>query len=170
MPVHPALVEQITQTILFIRGAKVLLDEDLAVLYGVETKALVRAGKRNVERFPEDFMFQLSPGEWDNLRFQSGSSRSWGGRRFAPYVFTEQGVAMLSSVLRSDQAVQVNIEIMRAFVRLREILSTHHDLAKKLENLERKYDSQFKAVFDAIRQLMALPVPKKKPIGFRKGE
>jgi len=170
MPVHPALVEQITQTILFIRGAKVLLDEDLAVLYGVETKALVRAVKRNVERFPEDFMFQLSPGEWDNLRFQSGSSRSWGGRRFAPYVFTEQGVAMLSSVLRSDQAVQVNIEIMRAFVRLREILSTHHDLAKKLENLERKYDSQFKAVFDAIRQLMAPPVPKKKPIGFRKGE
>jgi len=146
------------------------LDEDLAVLYGVETKALVRAVKRNVERFPEDFMFQLSPGEWDNLRFQSGSSRSWGGRRFAPYVFTEQGVAMLSSVLRSDQAVQVNIEIMRAFVRLREILSTHHDLAKKLENLERKYDSQFKAVFDAIRQLMAPPVPKKKPIGFRKGE
>jgi len=170
MPVHPALVEQITQTILFIRGAKVLLDEDLAVLYGVETKALVRAVKRNVERFPEDFMFQLSPGEWDNLRFQSGSSRSWGGRRFAPYVFTEQGVAMLSSVLRSDQAVQVNIEIMRAFVRLREILSTHHDLAKKLENLERKYDSQFKAVFDAIRQLMAPPVAKKKPIGFRKGE
>ena len=170
MPVHPALVEQITQTILFIRGAKVLLDEDLAVLYGVETKALVRAVKRNAERFPEDFMFQLSPGEWDNLRFQSGSSRSWGGRRFAPYVFTEQGVAMLSSVLRSDQAVQVNIEIMRAFVRLREILSTHHDLAKKLENLERKYDSQFKAVFDAIRQLMAPPVAKKKPIGFRKGE
>ena len=170
MPVHPALVEQITQTILFIRGAKVLLDEDLAVLYGVETKALVRAVKRNVERFPEDFMFQLSPGEWDNLRFQSGSSRSWGGRRFAPDVFTEQGVAMLSSVLRSDQAVQVNIEIMRAFVRLREILSTNHELAKKLENLERKYDSQFKAVFDAIRQLMAPPVPKKKPIGFRKGE
>ena len=115
-------------------------------------------------------MFQLSRGEWDNLRSQSGTSRSWGGRRFAPYVFTEQGVAMLSSFLRSGQAVQVNIEIMRAFVRLREILSTHHDLAKRLESLERKYDSQFKAVFDAIRQLMAPPVPKKKPIGFHQGE
>jgi hypothetical protein len=93
-----------------------------------------------------------------------------GGRRYAPYAFTEQGVAMLSSVLKSEQAVQVNIEIMRAFVRLREILSTHHELARKLDGLERKYDSQFKAVFDAIRQLMAPPLPKKKPIGFRKGE
>ena len=172
MPVHHALVERITQTILFVRGEKVLLDEDLAVLYGVQTKALVQAVKRNLERFPDDFMFQLSQEEWENLRSQSVTSslEGYGGRRYAPYAFTQEGVAMLSSVLRSDQAVQVNIEIMRAFVRLREILSTNHELAKKLENLERKYDSQFKAVFDAIRQLMAPPVPKKKPIGFRKGE
>jgi len=170
MPAQHGLVERISQTILLIRGEKVLLDVDLAALYGVETGALVRAVKRNLERFPADFMLQLSQEEWDNLRSQVGISSSWGGRRYPPYAFTEQGVAMLSSVLRSDQAVQVNIEIMRAFVRLREILSTHADLAKKLENLERKYDSQFKAVFDAIRQLMAPPVPKKRPIGFHKGE
>jgi len=171
MPVQHGLVERITKTILFLRGEKVLLDEDLAILYGVETRNLVQAVKRNLERFPEDFMFQLTPAEWEALRSQTGISKEGrGGRRYPPYAFTEQGVAMLSSVLRSDQAVHVNIEIMRAFVRLREILSTHADLAKKLENLERKYDSQFKAVFDAIRQLMAPPVPKKKPIGFCKGE
>lgn len=172
MPVQHGLVERITQTILFIRGEKILLDENLAVLYGVQTKVLVQAVKRNLDRFPDDFMFQLSQEEWENLRSQSvtSSSDGWGGRRTPPYAFTREGVAMLSSVLRSDQAVQVNIEIMRAFVRLREILSTHQDLAKKLEHLERKYDSQFKAVFDAIRQLMAPPAPKKKPIGFRKGE
>lgn len=169
LPPH-GLVERITKTILFIRGSRVLLDEDLAVLYGVETGALVRAVKRNLERFPEDFMFQLSAEEWNTLRCQSGISNSRGGRRYAPYAFTEQGVAMLSSVLRSDQAVRVNVEIMRAFVRLREILSTHADLARKLEALERRYDSQFKAVFDAIRQLMAPPVPRKKPIGFRREE
>jgi hypothetical protein len=171
MPVQHGLVERITKTILFLRGEKVLLDEDLAILYGVETRNLVQAVKRNLERFPEDFMFQLTPAEWEALRSQTGISKEGrGGRRYPPYAFTEQGVAMLSSVLRSDQAVHVNIEIMRAFVRLREILSTHADLAKKLENLERKYDSQFKAVFDAIRQLMAPPVPKKRPIGFHKGE
>jgi len=116
-------------------------------------------------------MFQLTQAEWEALRSQTGISKEGrGGRRYPPYAFTQQGVAMLSSVLRSDQAVHVNIEIMRAFVRLREILSTHADLAKKLENLERKYDSQFRAVFDAIRQLMAPPVPKKRPIGFHKGE
>jgi ORF6N domain len=164
------LVERITKTILFIRGEKVLLDADLAALYGVATGTLVRAVKRNIERFPDDFMLQLTEDEWVNLRSQIGISSSWGGRRYAPYAFTEQGVAMLSGVLRSEQAVLVNIEIMRAFVRLREILSTHHELAKKLNNLERKYDSQFKAVFDAIRQLMEPPVPKKKPIGFHKGE
>jgi hypothetical protein len=172
MPVQHALVERITKTILFIRGEKVLLDEDLALLYGVETKVLVQAVKRNLDRFPEDFMFQLGVEEWEYLRSQSVTSKpeGRGGRRYAPYAFTEQGVAMLSSVLKSEQAVQVNIEIMRAFVRLREILSTHHELARKLDGLERKYDSQFKAVFDAIRQLMAPPLPKKKPIGFRKGE
>jgi len=168
----PGQVERITKTILFLRGERVLLDEDLAVLYGVETRVLVQAVKRNLDRFPEDFMFQLSGEEWEGLRSQSVISKpeGRGGRRYAPYAFTEQGVAMLSSVLHSDQAVRVNIEIMRAFVRLREILSTHADLARKLESLERKYDSQFKAVFDAIRQLMTPPVPKKKPIGFRKGE
>lgn len=168
----PGQVERIAKTILFLRGERVLLDEDLAVLYGVETRVLVQAVKRNLDRFPEDFMFQLSGEEWEGLRSQSVISKPErrGGRRYAPYAFTEQGVAMLSSVLHSDQAVRVNIEIMRAFVRLREILSTHADLARKLESLERKYDSQFKAVFDAIRQLMTPPVPKKKPIGFHKGE
>lgn len=167
-----SLVERITKTIMFLRGERVLLDEDLAVLYGVETRGLVQAVKRNLDRFPDDFMFQLSKEEWEAMRSQVGISKSEGrgGRRYAPYAFTEQGVAMLSSVLHSDQAVSVNIEIMRAFVRLREILSTHADLAKKLETLERKYDSQFKAVFDAIRQLMTPPVPKKKPIGFNKGD
>ncbi len=163
------LVERVTQTILFIRGEKVLLDQHLAALYGVETGALVRAVKRNLNRFPTDFMFQLSPEEWTNLRCQIGISNSRGGRRYAPFVFTEQGVAMLSSVLRSDQAVQVNIEIMRAFVRLRELLATHQDLARKVNSLERKYDTQFKAVFDAIRDLMAPKVPPKRPIGFNKG-
>ena len=142
-----------------------------AILYGVETRNLVQAVKRNLERFPEDFMFQLSPAEWASLRSQNGISKDRrGGRRYPPYAFTEQGVAMLPSVLRSEQAVRVNVEVMRACVRLRVILSTHADLTRKLESLERKYDPQFKAVFDAIRQLMVPPVPKKKPIGFRKGE
>jgi hypothetical protein len=172
MPDQHGLVERITKTILFLRGEKVLLDEDLAALYEVETRILVRNVKRNLDRFPEDFMFQLSPEEWAGLRSQIGISKTEGrgGRRFAPYAFTEQGVAMLSSVLNSERAVKVNIEIMRAFVRLREILSSHAELARKVEALERKYDSQFKVVFDAIRQLMAPAVPKKKPIGFRRGE
>lgn len=163
------LIEHVTKAILLVRGEKVLLDEHLAALYGVETRALVQAVKRNPERFPADFMFQLSQEEWDDLRSQTviPSDWGWGGRRTAPYAFTEQGVAMLSSVLRSPQAVHVNIEIMRAFVRLRELLATHHDLARKLSLLERKYDAQFKAVFDAIRQLMEPPVPRKRPIGFK---
>ncbi len=164
------LVERVTKTILFIRGEKVLLDADLAALYGVETGTLVRAVKRNIERFPADFMIQLTEEEWASLRSQIGISSAWGGRRYAPYAFTEQGVAMLSGVLRSEKAILVNIEIMRAFVRLREMLATHQDLAKKLNNLERKYDSQFKAVFDAIRQLMEPPISKKKPIGFHKSD
>lgn len=164
------LMERITRTILFIRGEKVILDEDLAVLYGVETGALVRAVKRNLERFPEDFMLQLSSEEWEALRCQSGISKIRGGRRYAPYAFTEQGVAMLSSVLRSDQAVRVNIEIMRAFVRLREILASNHELARKFEALEQKYDAQFKVVFEAIRQLIAPPVREKWAIGFGQGE
>ena len=167
----PGFVERITKSILFIRGEKVLLDGHLAVLYGVETRVLVQAVSRNENRFPPDFMFQLSREEWADLKSQSviSNPEGRGGRRTAPYAFTEQGVAMLSSVLRSEQAVAVNIEIMRAFVRLREILATHHELAKKLDQLERKYDEQFKAVFDAIRQLMEPRTPRKKPIGFQPG-
>lgn len=168
-------MERITQTILLLRGYKVILDDDLAALYEVETKALNRAVKRNRDRFPDDFMFQLTTEEFDNLRYQSGTSslRSqigtsrWGGRRYPPYAFTEQGVAMLSSILRSDRAIHVNIEIMRAFVRLRQMLASNAQLARKLAALERKYDAQFKVVFDAIRELMTPPEPKKKrPIGF----
>lgn len=145
-----------------------MLDADLAGLYGVETKVLVQAVKRNLDRFPEDFMFQLSREEYDNLRSQSVTSSDWGGRRYPPYAFTEQGVAMLSSVLRSRRAVQVNIEIMRAFIRLRQMLASHAELARKLDALEKKYDAQFKDVFEAIRQLMAPPEPKRRAIGFRK--
>jgi len=158
--------ERIERSILLLRGHKVMLDSDLAALYGVETKRLVEAVKRNLDRFPADFMFQLTKGEFDVLRSQFTTSSSWGGRRYPPYAFTEQGVAMLSSVLRSARAIQVNIEIMRAFVRLREIVASHADLARKLEALEKKYDSQFKVVFDAIRQLMAPPTEKRRPIGF----
>ena len=143
-----------------------MLDADLAALYDVETGALVRAVKRNAYRFPEDFMFQLTPQEFDNLRCQIGISSSWGGRRHPPYAFTEQGVAMLSSVLRSKRAAQVNVEIMRAFVRLRRILAENASLAQRLDELEKKYDVQFRVVFDTIRQLMQPPEPKKKRIGF----
>jgi len=162
-------VDRIEQAILLIRGQKVMLDADLAALYGVETKMLVRAVKRNINRFPTDFMFQLSKEEFDNLRFHFGTSSDWGGRRYPPYAFTEQGVAMLSSVLHSQRAIQVNIEIMRAFIRLRQMLASHVELARKLDALEKKYDAQFKQVFEAIRQLMVPPEPKRRPIGFRKG-
>jgi hypothetical protein len=158
--------ERIIQTILLIRGHKVILDEDLAELYGVETRTLNQAVKRNEKRFPEDFMFQLSNEEFEILKSQSVTS-SWGGRRYPPYAFTEQGVAMLSSVLHSDRAVQVNIAIMRTFVQLRQMLSSHSELSQKLEELEKKYDSQFKIVFEAIRELMKPEEPeKKRPIGF----
>lgn len=160
--------ERILKSILVLRGEKVMLDSDLAELYGVETGAMVRAMKRNIERFPPDFMFELSEEEWSDLRRQFGISSSWGGRRTAPYAFTEQGVAMLSSVLRSERAIRVNIEIMRAFVQLKRMLATHADLASKIESLERKYDAQFRGVFDAIRELMKPQEnPKKQPIGFK---
>ena len=159
--------DRITHSILFIRGEKVILDADLAALYGVETKVLVRTVKRNIARFPSDFMFKLSRTEFQNLRCQIGTSSLWGGRRYAPYAFTEQGVAMLSGLLNSSRAIQVNVEIMRAFVRLRLMLSSHADLARKIENLEKKYDIQFRQVFDAIRELMVPPEPKKNPMGFR---
>ena len=158
--------ERILRLILLIRGQKVILDADIAALYDVQTGMLVRAVKRNLDRFPPDFMFQLSKDEFDDLRCQIGTSSSWGGRRYAPYAFTEQGVAMLSSVLKSKRAVRVNIEIMRTFVKLREILTTHKDLARKISAMERKYDGQFKVVFDALRALMEPPKRKRKPIGF----
>ncbi|HET6516335.1 MAG TPA: ORF6N domain-containing protein [Thermodesulfovibrionales bacterium] len=157
--------EIIEDKILFIRGKKVMLDRDLALLYEVETKALNRAVKRNLDRFPEDFMFQLSDEEFENLRFHFGTSR-WGGQRYRPYVFTENGVAMLSSVLNSQRAIHVNIQIMRTFARLREMLMTHKDLKQKIEEMEKKYDYQFKIVFDAIRQLLEPPEKPKKRIGF----
>jgi hypothetical protein len=163
-PITPAI--QIERHILLIRGEKVMLDADLAVLYQVQTRALTQAVKRNSERFPEDFMFQLSKEEFDYLRSQTVTS-SWGGRRYPPYAFTEQGVAMLSSVLRSTRAVQVNVEIMRAFVRLRRMLASNRKLEEQLNALERKYDKQFRVVFDAIRQLMEPPESAtKRPIGF----
>ncbi|MBM4091633.1 MAG: ORF6N domain-containing protein [Planctomycetes bacterium] len=158
--------ERIEQAILLIRGQKVMLDSDLAELYEVPTKRLTEAVRRNQSRFPSDFMFQLTTSEFENLRTQFATS-SWGGRRYNPFVFTEHGILMLSSVLRSERAVQVNIAIMRAFVRLREMLATHKELARKLDELERKYDSQFRVVFEAIRQLMAPPTAaEKRRIGF----
>lgn len=158
--------KEIHQRILFIRGEKVILDAHLAVLYEVQTKKLVQAVKRHINRFPVDFMFQLTQDEFENLRSQTVTS-SWGGRRHLPYVFTEQGVAMLSSVLCSKRAIQVNIEIMRAFVNLRQLMGAHKDLRQKLQVLEKKYDKQFSVVFKAIHQLMIPPVPpKKRPIGF----
>jgi len=135
-----------------------MLDRDLAELYGVETRSLVQAVKRNIQRFPNDFMFQLTSEEDKALRSQIViSKKGRGGRRYSPYAFTEQGVAMLSSVLNSERAIEVNIAIMCTFVKLREILAAHKDLARKLEDLEKKYDSQFRSVFEAIRQLMLPP-------------
>ena len=164
-PLVPA--ERIEREIILLRGQKVMLDQDLASLYAVETKKLIQAVKRNKERFPDDFMFQLTEEEFDILRSQFVTSSSWGGRRHVPYAFTEQGVAMISSVLRSPRAVAVNIEIMRAFVRLRRLLASHADLARKLDAMEKKYDSQFKIVFDAIRQMMQpSPDKTKRQIGF----
>ncbi len=143
-----------------------MLDADLAALYGVDTRTLVQAVRRNVERFPADFMFQLTKPEFEDLRSQFVIS-SWGGRRYPPYAFTEQGVAMLSSVLRSERAIRVNIEIMRAFVELRRMQASHAGLARKLSALEKKYDKKFKVVFEAIRGLMAPPkLEKKGRIGF----
>ena len=161
-------IESIEKAIYLIRGEKVMLDRDLAFLYGVETGALNRAVKRNLQRFPPDFMFQLTTDESDFLRCQIGiSNRGRGGRRFLPYVFTEQGVAMLSSVLNSEQAVLVNVEIMRAFVKLRQLLASNAELSRRLDELESKYDKRFRVVFDAIRQLMTTPTRGRKEIGFR---
>lgn len=174
-----AVPENITSSIRLIRGHRVMLDADLASLYGVDVRALNQAVQRNADRFPDDFMFQLNREEVQALTMENSAVKSnsnilrsqivtssWGGRRYRPYAFTEQGVAMLSSVLRSQQAVQVNIEIMRTFVQLRRMLASNVELSRKLAALERKYDAQFKVVFDAIRELMTPPQPKRRPIGF----
>lgn len=158
--------DRIGRSILSIRGQRVMIDADLADLYGVSTKRLNEQVARNRDRFPADFMFQLTLAEFARLRSQIATSNGRGGRRTPPYAFTEQGVAMLSSVLRSKRAIQVNVEIMRTFVRMRGMLATHRDLLRKLEALERKYDVQFRAVFDAIRQLMAEDAKPKRRIGF----
>ena len=174
--------ESIEEKIFLLHGQKVMLSSDLAELYQVEPRALIQAVKRNIDRFPDDFMFQLTWDELSLLKSQSVISndpRATASRsqivilkrglniKYIPYAFTEQGVAMLSSVLRSKRAIQVNIEIMRAFVRLRKILASHVELARKLEALEKKYDAQFKVVFEAIRQLMAPPAAPQKKIGFQ---
>lgn len=162
------LKNQIEKKIFLFRSQKVMFDSDLAQLYGVQTKALIQAVKRNRERFPSDFMFQLENQEVIVLRSQSVTSNMGrGGRRHLPYVFTEYGVAMLSSVLKSSRAIQVNIEIMRTFGRLREMLATHKDLSKRIMEMEKKYDHQFHIVFNAIQKLMEPPPPKpKRRIGF----
>ena len=163
MPVDP-----IAQRILLIRGHRVMLDSDLAELYEVTTKRLNEQVRRNIKRFPPDFMFQLSREEFDFLRSQNATLKTARGqhRKYLPYAFTEQGVAMHSGVLNSGRAIDVNVAIMRAFVKLREFALTHKELSRKLNDLERKYDSQFKVVFDAIRQLMTPPEPKRRKIGF----
>lgn len=182
--------ENLAQLVFMVRGEKVLLDADLAMLYGVETGALNRAVKRNIERFPADFMLQLTQAEWEDLKCQIGISSSpaaatsvkkagaiqsqvmaasaHGGRRAIPYAFTEQGVAMLSSVLRSQRAVEVNIAIMRTFVQLRRLMDSNRDLARRIEAMETRYDEQFSQVFDAIKQLIAEDKTRKAkpPIGF----
>jgi hypothetical protein len=160
-----APLERVERLILALRGQRVILDRDLASLYGVTTSYLNKAVSRNIERFPEDFMLQLSSDEFHDLKFQFGIS-SWGGTRKRPRAFTEQGVAMLSGVLHSPRAVQVNIEIMRAFVRLRDMLQANAELAKRLAALESRYDTQFKAVFEAIRELMTPPPKPPRRIGF----
>ena len=161
-------VERIEKAIYLIRGEKVMLDRDLAALYGLATKALKQAVRRNLDRFPNDFMFVLNTNEFRNWRSQFVTSKAdQKGLRYAPMAFTEHGILMLSSVLKSERAVQVNIEIMRAFVNLRRMLASNVELAGKLKELESKYDRQFKVVFDAIRRLMSPPPPARKPIGFR---
>ena len=162
-------VESIVDKIILLRGEKVLIDRDLAELYDVETKQLKRAVRRNINRFPEDFMFQLTKEEYRSLRSQFGTLKKGAHSKYPPIAFTEQGVAMLSSVLNSDRAIEVNIAIMRAFVQLRKTLDSHVELARKLADLEKRFEShdeQIQAIFEAIRQLMAPPDKKVKKIGF----
>ena len=164
----PIPVERIEKAIYLIRGEKVMLDRDLAELYGVSTKNLNKAVKRNLDRFPDDFMFRLDRNELESLRFQVGTSnKGRGGSRYVPYAFTEHGALMVGNILNSPRAVDTSVQIVRAFVKMRTMLATHSELATKFDALEKKYDHQFKVVFDAIRQLMIPPEPKRKPIGFR---
>lgn len=158
-------MEAITAKIYLLRNQKVMLDRDLAELYGVETKVFNQAVRRNITRFPDDFMFELTNQEVRHLRSQFVTS-SWGGRRYNPMAFTEQGVAMLSSVLKSERAIEVNIAIMRVFVQMRQMLTTHADLKRKIEEMESKYDEQFQIVFEAIRQLLTEDEKPKSKIGF----
>ena len=164
-----ANLPEIKPSIQLIRNQRVMISSDLAQLYGVIPKVLIQAVKRNLERFPEDFMFQLTSAEWQSLKSQfvtSNETSQRGGIRTAPYAFTEQGVAMLSGVLSSERAIKVNIEIMRTFVKLRQLVTEHKDLTHRLDALEDRYDDQFKVVFDAIRSLMETPKIEKRPIGF----
>lgn len=156
------VVDIVATKILLIRGKRIMLDKDLAKLYEVETRQLTRQVRRNIDRFPEDFMFRLTKQEFQNLMCQFGTS-SWGGIRKSPYAFTEQGVAMLSSVLNSKRAIRVNIQIMRAFTQLRRMLLTNVDLKRKIEEMEKKYDKQFLIVFEAIKELLKPPPVKQKP-------
>jgi len=162
--------EGMEQIIFIIRKQKVILDSDLAALYGVETKNLNKAVQRNIERFPAEFMFRLHKEETDNLRFQIGTS-SYGGRRYLPYVFTEHGALMAANVLNSSQAISMSLIIIRTFIKLRQMLSINKNLAQRLDELERKYDEQFQIIFEVIERLMELPVglpdePEKPKIGF----
>lgn len=160
-------LERIERAIILVRGEKVMLDSDLAEIYGVETGALNRAAKRNEKRFPPDFMFQLTPGEAEALRCQIGISKEGrGGRRYLPYAFTEHGALMLANVLNSERAAQTSVQVVRAFVRLRQMLASNAELARKLDAMEQKYDAQFKVVFSAIRRLMSPPEIKRREIGF----
>lgn len=165
-------VERVESKIYLIRGQRVMVDRDLAMLYGVKTKNLNKAVSRNHKRFPEDFMFQLTRVEYENLRFQIGTSKH-GGRRYMPYVFSEYGVAMLSSVLKSERAIQVNIAIMRAFGKLRQVLSSHKEVSRKLKELEGRvdnHDANIKAIFNAIREIVTYEEKPKKRMGFRADE
>jgi hypothetical protein len=160
--------ERIENAILLIRGEKLILDSDLAALYGVETRTLLQAVKRNRERFPSDFMIQLTRKESDSLRSQIVISKGRGGRRYLPYAFSEHGAIMAASVLNSKTAVETSVQVVRAFVRLRQMLASNKELAHKLIELERRYDTQLKVVFDAFGELMTTQEPKPKQIGFEK--
>jgi len=160
-------VERVEQAILVNRGEKVILDSDLAGLYGIDTRSLIQALKRNSRRFPADFVFQLTKSEFEALRSQIVISKGRGGRRSLPYAFTEHGAIMAANVLNSERAVEASVQVVRAFVRLRQMLVSNEELARKVEELERTYDAQFKVVFDALRALMKPPEPKRNQIGFQ---